>query len=332
MKLLLFFLIIFPAFSQDKPWEDAAKITYLQDGYTSWFDERKIAKIFKKYQGKNLSKLKLYIDLGGDDRDMETLLNSDIDYARYRRKIHSHIREQAGMYRSNEYKVLSDLDDTLKASLNDYRIPEDTLYPGVREFYAELDKVHPQSDPIIGDLIFISARPQIMENITHSSLREMGILRASIMCGSIRNLLSHTRMADMKFESFKKMASYYPEYDYIWIGDSGQGDALFGRRILKHYPQKTKAVFIHDIGNMHELTPSEQRIYQTPNLHLFQTYVGAALIALKEGLLSPEAAQRISAAAIQQARRISFESEFQRIKYMRLLEDDREALENFLKL
>lgn len=68
----------------------------------------------------------------------------------------------------------------------------------------------------------------------------------------------------MKFENFRKYATIYPEYDCVFFGDSSQGDALLGTKLLKSFPDRVKGVFIHDV-NPESLTTGdggEKKAYQ----------------------------------------------------------------------
>ena len=48
-----------------------------------------------------------------------------------------------------------------------------------------------------------------------------------------------------KFRNFVELATLYPESDFVFIGDSGQGDMLGGELMLYHQPERMRAVFIH---------------------------------------------------------------------------------------
>ena len=39
---------------------------------------------------------------------------------------------------------------------------------------------------------------------------------------SLSKLLSHNQMAEKKMENIRKYMQLYPEYDWVWVGDSGQ--------------------------------------------------------------------------------------------------------------
>jgi hypothetical protein len=59
-------------------------------------------------------------------------------------------------------------------------------------------------------------------------------------------------VGQVKFNNFALFASIYPEYDYVFFGDSGQADAYAARLIMEHNANlvgrgKTIVTFIHDL-------------------------------------------------------------------------------------
>ncbi|XYH98475.1 hypothetical protein ACMHYB_01555 [Sorangium sp. So ce1128] len=96
-------------------------------------------------------------------------------------------------------------------------------------------------------------------------------------------------------ENFLEYRRLYPEYGFVFVGDSGQGDIHFGQRMLELAPDAVEAVFIHDVV----ATPEHARLeLAVGGVRLFDTYIGAALEALELGLLGPEGAARVAEAAI----------------------------------
>jgi phosphatidate phosphatase APP1 len=57
----------------------------------------------------------------------------------------------------------------------------------------------------------------------------------------------------MKLENFTRFASLFPEFKFVFFGDSGQGDALLASRLLENFPSQVLGVFIHDV------TPSSKK-------------------------------------------------------------------------
>jgi hypothetical protein len=146
----------------------------------------------------------------------------------------------------------------------------------------------------MGDLAFVTARPRdrpgVIERLTHDMLRERGLADATVLAGSFFKLLSHDSMADKKVANFIDYVALFPEYDFVFVGDSGQGDAKFGKRMYKQAADRVKGVFIHDVVS----TSAEAREeWAAAGVAFFDTYVGAGCIALEQGLISAAGLQRI---------------------------------------
>ena len=103
----------------------------------------------------------------------------------------------------------------------------------------------------------------------------------------------------MKFESWKQYCKLYPEYDSVLIGDSGQGDAIFGKDALDEENTNVKAVFIHKVTDwrVRPAKAAKRFAFRDTRIHYFDTYVGAAIEAMKEGLISKEGLHRVADAA-----------------------------------
>lgn len=265
----------------------AAVIYGMQSGKTTAAMEQWIRNIFLSRRGLELTQLKNQINMRKDQHDVEGLLYLDIDDDAVRQAILEHIATEAQGISPREAKVLSDIDDTAVARIHDDRYPKGTLYPGVLAFYQALDNGpvdNPRSD---GDLTFVTARPGdafgIIENHSRSALTKAGISQMSMLTGGLRNLASKEGMADKKIENIGHYALIFPEYDMVFVGDSGQGDVIVGQRMYTELPDLVRAVFIHDVVN----TPQDAREeHQRGGIHFFDTYLGAGCIAHRLGLIS----------------------------------------------
>jgi hypothetical protein len=275
----------------------AQLISALQRGRTGKRDESAIAALLLATKGSALTELKNALDRGRDHRDLQQLVFSDIDDDALRAAILDHFRAEAPTDSVREVKVLSDLDDTFYANWKDDRYPKKTVYPGVLSFYAELDS-GPTGDGRMGDLAFVTARPRdrpgIIERLTHDMLRERGLADATVLAGSFFKLLSHDSMADKKVANFVDYVALFPEYDFVFVGDSGQGDATFGKRMYEQAADRVKGVFIHDVM---ATSAEERERWATERVSFFDTYIGAGCMAFKQGLIAAAGLQRIVDAA-----------------------------------
>jgi hypothetical protein len=289
-----------------------AVIDALQRGKTGRGDERAIVRIFLGTRGAELTALKKAIDDGDDHRDLQQLVHRDIDDALARRQILDHIRAEALGLEEVHFKILSDIDDTLYCNWVDARYPKKTVYPGVRALYRELD-LAPEGTGGFGDLTFLTARPGdragIGESITRKSLGERGLPWGKVLTGDFGHLLTHELMAERKYAGFLEYQDLFPEYDFVFIGDSGQGDAIAGGKMMAHPGGLMRAVFIHDVIGTNE---EGRAAWRARGVHFNDTYIGAALDAHALGILAADALARVAREAIEELGRIEFEDEAQR--------------------
>lgn len=268
----------------------------LQAGWTTHPEERGIRNLLLASQGAELTHFKNLLNARSDVHDLEALIFFDVADLGLRDEILAHIAAEAVGVRPGKAKTLSDIDDTVVARLHDTRYPKGTLYPGVLALFEALD-AGPDDQPFsTGDLTFVTARPMdafgLIENATRASLRKAGISTMSVLSGSFFNLHSHDAMAAGKLANIDHYHRLFPEYRLVFLGDSGQGDVAVGQRLRELYPHALDVVLIHDVVG----TPPEQRAaYAASGIHLFDTYVGAALLLRRLGLISQAAAQRVIA-------------------------------------
>ncbi len=286
----------------------AALVSTLQRGRTSAQDERAIAWIFLGTRGKELTALKNAVDGSGDYHDIEQLIHHDIDDAGIREQILDHIRVEATP--RTDLKILSDIDDTLYRNWKDTRYPkskEPRPYPGVLAFYRELDLAF-SADGEPRDLTFLTARPGdrvgIGEGITRKHLAAFGLSYAKVLTGDFGHLLTHELMAEKKYMGFIEYRKVFPEYSFVFCGDSGQGDAIAGGLMMEHPGGSVRGVFIHDVVGTDE---QRRASWREKGVYFNDTYVGAALDAHELGLLHAEAVRNIALSALAELEAIHFD-------------------------
>ncbi|NTX08943.1 MULTISPECIES: phosphatase domain-containing protein [Myxococcus] len=291
----------------------ASLVTALQRGGTPATAERALRDMFLSVHGRELTAFKNLLDAGNNHQDLEKLLFDDVDDPALREEILAHILREGEAAPSGENKVLSDIDDTFFANLKDTRYPSKTVYPGVLAFYAELDRGPGIIPGREGDLTFVTARPMdplgAVENLTFDSLRKHGVPPHVVLSGSLTHLLGNSRIAAKKFDNFQRYVRVFPEYGFVFVGDSGQGDVEFGDKMLTAAPHAVHAVFIHDVVDTPETT---RRAWREKRIHFFDTYVGAALEAFALGLISRDGLARVAIAARESMEGIAFTSAAQR--------------------
>jgi hypothetical protein len=151
--------------------------------------------------------------------------------------------------------------------------------------------------------------------------------RASVLgalAGTVPDFESLEReIGVVKFNNFKRYARVYPEYRFVFFGDSGQADALTARMMVTDEDLRSRVVatFIHDLGpdedsrspTFHDL-PEALRITKSrtpssgPGVIVFRNHIQTAVLAHMHlgDLVTAPALARVTKAALSELRRIDF--------------------------
>jgi hypothetical protein len=149
-------------------------------------------------------------------------------------------------------------------------------------------------------MLFLTARPGIMENSTLSMLRGRGVPEASVLEGNLFDSLHLTEAgrnnayAATKVNNFMAHRALYPEYASVFIGDSGQGDAIAGAEMLSRAPASVRAVYINNVTNM---TAAQRAAMTGQGIMVIDSYVDAAIDAFNRGLISRASLSAVATAA-----------------------------------
>jgi hypothetical protein len=319
-------------------------------------DERKelrMERLLLSVAPKDLPLFKFALEYDGDYKDLEEYIFHDIDKKEYQARIIEYFRttpQQIGI------KVLSDVDDTMYANLIDERYPKKTLYPGVLDFYESLkhEPFELQAIPVTT----LSARPNpIAGKLEESSLKSLVQFTKERLCPSALSgaLVSSTagtiqtwmranldllcdeiphgeedKIGEVKFENFSRFSAVYPEYRYVFVGDSGQADALTAQlMVTKGLTEGTSRVvttFIHDLRPSEDDEKSASPIFRNlrsdvlirktsaagRGVIVFRNYIDAAIVAhihsaTLENLVTAEGLARITKAALKEFQEIDFQ-------------------------
>ena len=278
----------------------------LQVGATDGGEEKAIGAMLLGTKGNSLTALKNAIDQGGDYHDLQQLVFHDIDSGELRSALLQHFAKEAPP-KSDRLKVFSDIDDTFYVNLKDDRYPKKTVYPGVRALYAEMDRGAGAQPDRAGDLMFLSARPYdplgAIENGTRSMLQDHGVTQATVLSGDFAHVIGNQSIADKKFENWEQVRQLYPEYGSAFFGDSGQGDALFGAKAAGTNGDM-RGVFIHNVTHLDAPAKAE---FAQKKVFIFDTYVGAATQAFKQGLISADGLERVMSSASRELAEVHFD-------------------------
>eukprot|EP00746_Dinoflagellata_sp_MGD_P023033 gnl/MRDRNA2_/MRDRNA2_153932_c0_seq1.p1 gnl/MRDRNA2_/MRDRNA2_153932_c0~~gnl/MRDRNA2_/MRDRNA2_153932_c0_seq1.p1 ORF type:complete len:861 (+),score=137.01 gnl/MRDRNA2_/MRDRNA2_153932_c0_seq1:96-2678(+) len=199
-------------------------------------------------------------------------------------------------------------------ALNACTLPQLTkrlVLSGARELIVRLEPQHV-------NLIFLSARPHVFQDVAEEKsfrrfrkLAQEGRMhcepqllsgRLSVSLGAVlrygcMKTKSWQQVGELKARAFEEHVQLYPEYDYVFCGDNGQGDLLAAERMLQSpFQDKVKAAFINDVKPHNEhLSLHPQNTYDSkmdlqdgPRIFFSKTYIGSAAMAFQKELLSKE--------------------------------------------
>ena len=218
--------------------------------------------------------------------------------------------------------ILTDIDDTLYPNIehgtyiagSDRSWIQKEPYPGIITFYSRFYQKLPEESRYS---TILSATPGFLKNYklnapklneilkNTSSTKEafgfiQGIESKTELVSYIRDIAYNAthpqdsvaipgsselfvRFGNLKFQRFVQYSRIFPEYDFIFIGDNGQGDVLAGTQML-HYmasmgtPERcTVAIHIVSDANGNQKRVAEQGM-NISGLHFFTSYFELATI------------------------------------------------------
>jgi hypothetical protein len=286
-------------------------------------DEQRMECLILSIDSNSLSRFKFDLEYDGDYKDLVEYVFHDIDNEDRQRNILAHFRTAP---RESRVKVLTDVDDTMVANLVDRRYAKGTLYPGVVAFYDAL-KQEPFATTHV-PVTTLSARPNPLLGLAEeASLRSVRTLTADRLSPSgqsgelkssvigttetltrssnrsyLRRLSDHVpfesedEIGQVKFANCQQFCAVFPEYEYVFVGDSGQADALTAQLLtngqMAQGTSRPLTTFIHDLRESSDaprVSPAFKRL-STDDLVgdppaarrgviVFRNYIHAATIA-----------------------------------------------------
>jgi hypothetical protein len=317
-------------------------------------EELRMERLLLSVEPQDLPLFKAALEYDGDYKDMVEYVFHDIDNKARQNRIIEHFRT---VQRQVGVKVLTDVDDTMYANLIDERYPKKTLYPGVLEFYAALKQEPFELRGI--PVTTLSARPNpIAGKLEEASLRKLveftgerlcpsglsGALVSSVV-GSAETVLragldllsdkiphgQEDEIGEVKFRNFMHFARVYPEYRYVFVGDSGQADALTAQLMVAEpataETSRVVSTFIHNLQQSGDDQKSVSASFKRLDpgviigkegspagrrgVIVFRNYIEAALIARThraalDNLITAEELAEITKEALKQFRAIPF--------------------------
>jgi len=150
-----------------------------------------------------------------------------------------------------------------------------------------------------------------------------------VLYGSIAEWVCQSRKGRRKFRNFERLMQLQQEFfetqniavSYVYMGDTGEMDADAAQRMIDHYPDLVRGVFLHAVGDEHH---DDFELCGVP-VRFFRTYISAARKAVQSGLLDLEALVRV----MESAERDALE-QAEAVLRLEPLDDLADALENQL--
>jgi hypothetical protein len=303
---------------------DAFRAMSPKGSSTGGRDEQRMECLILSIDATSLSRFKFELEYDGDYKDLVEYAFHDIDNEGRQRNILAHFRTAP---RESRVKVLTDVDDTMLANLVDRRYAKGTLYPGVVAFYDSL-KQEPFATTQV-PVTTLSARPDplvgIAEEASLRSIRDLtanrlspsgqsGAFKSSVI-GTIETLVrasnkpylkrlsdrvpfnKEDEIGEVKFANCQQFCAVFPEYQYVFVGDSGQADALTAQLLTNGQMAEGMArpitTFIHDLressDDLRAVSPAFKRLSPEDlvgdppearrGIIVFRNYIQAATIA-----------------------------------------------------
>ena len=272
----------------------AQVISALHTGPTPRYAQEAIVDLLTSRSGTAFHELKYRLNDTGDHHDLEHLVFQDLQEDLQDRLL-EHIADEAGYEGSSDLRVLCDIDDTLKSVIHDRRYPRGRIYPGVVTLLTQLDQGSAAEPGRPGDLTFVTARPGgprgLVEQYTLDALGGLGLPPHAVLGGSFLNLHTRSAIAERKLQNMDRDRLLFPECRMVFIGDSGQADGAVGARMHQRDPKHIVGTLLHNVTDLDEAARAR---WAEQGVHVFDTYAGAAVHAVRLGLLRPDQARIVA--------------------------------------
>jgi len=269
-------------------------------------EESLLSEMLFTCRGDDLIELKRHIDTAGTGLDLRHVVFHAITDNSLRENLLEYFIAEAPTQTKPKH-VLSDIDMTVYVgNFGTGGGPKFPLgrVPGAVPLYQALG----------GRITFVSARPPAMESRTRRMLmQEVGIAECTVLQGTLGTVMkvlwnsdqAHKEMGDNKMIAFQQFALLHPEAQFVFIGDSGQGDVDFatafmeqhlpvdatGRRLLPK-ERRDRAALIHDVAQSDGVKPktsiSRRSELRMGGVTVFDTYVGAATEIFRLGFIDAD--------------------------------------------
>ena len=240
--------------------------------------------------GRGLHELLAALDERGDHRDVEWIVYQYLGEEQ-RAAVLSHIDEMAPDWPRCVH-VVTDVDDTLYASINDKVYPAGTVYPGALEFLTLCGRGAP--------VIVVTARPEVLEDRLRRRLDGFGLSDVAVLSGRVGQVFSNGAMAARKAVNLEHLMALHAGDRFVLVGDDGQGDVTLAQQAIARWGDRVAGVFIHHVMSG-PVTPVD-------GIAFFGSYVEAATAAQTLGLMTSSDVHQVAQGARAGLASVVFES------------------------
>lgn len=160
----------------------------------------------------------------------------------------------------SKYGIISDIDDTFLISYSGNifkklyvmllkNINKRKIFENVVPHYKALSSYGQNNEYAFNSFFYVSSSEWNLYDFINEFARRHELPKAVIKLKKIKTGISDFLMTgrgghDHKFEKIKDIISFYPNIQYVLIGDDSQKDPYIYERICKIFPLNVKAVYI----------------------------------------------------------------------------------------
>lgn len=172
--------------------------------------------------------------------------------------------------------IISDIDDTFLISHSNSfwkklyvmllrNIEKRKIYDDVVRHYQHLSTAGQDSEKASNSFFYVSSSEWNLYGFINEFAELHDLPKAVIKLKKIKTGISDFLFTgrgshDHKFEKIKDIISFYPEIQYVLLGDDSQHDPKIYERICKIFPKNIRAVYIRQTGKRKK--PEVQRILE----------------------------------------------------------------------
>ncbi|RFC53257.1 App1 family protein [Brumimicrobium aurantiacum] len=164
----------------------------------------------------------------------------------------------------SKFGIISDIDDTFLVSHSDNifkklyimlfkNVNKRKVFKDVTPHYQALSKFGQSDDTAFNSFFYVSSSEWnlydfIAEFMKIQKLPKGIMLLKKVKTGLLDFLKSGGGSHDHKFDKIKDLLLFYPNIQYVLLGDDSQKDAFIYHKITQEFPERVKAVYIRQTG------------------------------------------------------------------------------------